>query len=103
VFRWQLAQTSPPLPDLSPLAYWGVAGTLATIIITGLIWLYVTERKAHWSLQAKVLDEVMPALKAAQSELADRAASITPDEAKRWARTMDRLEARLDADDRRGR
>lgn len=66
-----LAQQSPA-PDVSPLAYWGVAG----ILLTFILWLYLDERKEHKALRQKVLDDILPALIANNEQLRDSSSAV---------------------------
>lgn len=105
------AQTTPT-PDLSPTQYWGVAGFLLTTLISVLSWLLVTERREHKDLQRKVIGDFLPAILESTAQqrattealqLVSSRPNIDPSQFKDWQRTMERIQDRLDDDDRRRR
>jgi type II secretory pathway component PulM len=109
---WVLAQSAPGPPDLSPLAYYGVAGLFLATLLWLLIFLLMAERREHKELQKKVLEEFLPAIIAATAqqreatealrEVASRP-TLEPTAMAEWVRTMDRLQDRLNADEVRRR
>jgi len=105
-----LLQAAPAAPDLSPLAYWGVAGLLLSTLLWLLIWLLFAERKEHKALQQKVVDDFLPAILAATQQQRDTSEAlrqlasrpnVEPTALADWARTMNRVEDRLNDFERR--
>lgn len=108
VAAW-LAQTAPGPTDLSPFAYWGIAGALLGL----LMWLFLDERKEHKALREKVLTDVLPALIENNEQMKESAAatvmmhqmlarpSVDPGVVNDVVFTLRRVQQRLDEDDRR--
>lgn len=106
-----LAQAAPA-PDLSPLAYYGVAGVLLSTLLWLLIYLLIAERREHKELQTKVVNDFLPAILAAAQQQRETSEALRalaskpnlePAALAEWVRTMNRIQDRLDAEDSRRR
>lgn len=107
-----LAQAAPATPDLSPLAYWGVAGTLLSFILFFMWWMLNDERKSHKALQEKVVQDLLPAVASAteqlraSNDLLRQVASrpnVDPRDFEEWRRMVSLIKDRLESDSRRAR
>lgn len=67
-----IGQQATPGPDLSPLAYWGIAGVLLAFIL----WLYLDERREHKALRDKFISDVLPALLGASEAVRDSSGAM---------------------------
>ena len=105
-----LAQAAPS--DLSPLANYGIAGLLLSILLYFLWSSLNDERKTHRALQQKVVQDLLPAILSsteqlrASNELLRQIASrpnVDPRDFEEWRRMVSLLKDRLESDANRGR